>query len=173
MLAGEAQDALRNTPAAVEEFRAAVAADPKYLNVRFALGYLYFKLHRNEEAWTELEAELVNDPQSAFAPLYPGDVAIQEDRWKDAANLLPRGTPLNPAMRIAQYDLGLLGLNQGGSKDAEASFRHAIAIDSEVVEAHDPLARLLASMGRRDEARSELDKAKAIHRKEGVVPLVK
>jgi Flp pilus assembly protein TadD len=40
MLAGEAQDEMKNHGGAIEQFRAAVKADPKEPDVHFGLGYL-------------------------------------------------------------------------------------------------------------------------------------
>ena len=71
-----------------------------------------------------------------------------------------------------QYDLGQLQLHNGDTKGAESSFRHAIAIDPEAAQAHYQLARLLASTGRREEAKVEFAKTKSIHIKENDVPLV-
>ena len=45
MLAGEAEDALLNLPAAITDFKLARDADPRHPNVHFGLGYLYFKAH--------------------------------------------------------------------------------------------------------------------------------
>ncbi len=55
MLAGEALDEMKNTAGAIEQFRAAVKADPREPNVHFGLGYLLWTQNQFDEAAKEFE----------------------------------------------------------------------------------------------------------------------
>ena len=76
MLAGEALDELKDASGAIEQFRAAVAADPRMPDVHFGLGYLLWSKRRYAEAAPEFQAELDNNPNHAQALTYLADSEI-------------------------------------------------------------------------------------------------
>ena len=75
MLAGEALDELKNYTGAIEQFRAAVKADPQEPDVHFGLGYLLWTQKQYPDAVTEFQAELANNQSHFQAMTYLGDVA--------------------------------------------------------------------------------------------------
>jgi tetratricopeptide (TPR) repeat protein len=70
MLAGEAYDEMKNDAGAIEQFKAAVKADPKLPNVHFGYGYLLWRQLKYEEAESEFKAEIANTPEHASALAY-------------------------------------------------------------------------------------------------------
>ena len=56
MLAGEALDEMKDTAGAIEQFRAAVKANPKEPDAHFGLGYLLWTQKAYAEASSEFEA---------------------------------------------------------------------------------------------------------------------
>jgi len=64
MLAGEAEDELLNPVGAIEQFRAAVKADPKEPDVHFGLGYLCGATSSTLRPLRSLRPSLPNNPKS-------------------------------------------------------------------------------------------------------------
>ena len=90
MLAGEAEDAMKDYDAAIEQFRAAIKANPKEPEVHFGLGYILWTQRRYPDAATEFQVELANNPGHAQALEYLGDADIQMNHPELAPALLKR-----------------------------------------------------------------------------------
>src|SRR5256886_11154526 len=71
--AGEALDEMQDHAGAIEQFRAAVKANPREPNVHFGLGYLLWTQSQYEEAAQEFQAELANVPSNAQALAFLAD----------------------------------------------------------------------------------------------------
>jgi tetratricopeptide (TPR) repeat protein len=164
MLLGEAYDGLSEKDKAIHEFEIAAKAAPQEPNVHFGLGYLYWKSHRYEEAKKEFEAELANDPKHAQAWAYLGDMEMKTD--PDAAlPLLRKAIALQPNVRVAYMDLGVIMAERKQYPDAVAAFQRAIELDPNEPDAHYRLGRLYRSMGKTAESDKEFAKVKSIHQK--------
>ena len=164
MLMGEALDEMKDTIAATQEFRAAIAANPKEPNVHFGLGYLLWTQGHAPEAAQEFQAELDNDPEHIQAMLYLADSQIQMNRVEDARPLLEKVVRINPANPMGHLDLGIVYAEAGRNADALRELKAAAAIEPGNVKAHWRLARLYRSMGKTAEANAELTKSKDINR---------
>jgi tetratricopeptide (TPR) repeat protein len=159
MLAGEAQDELKNTEGAIEQFRAAVKADPKQPNAHFGLGYLLWTQRQYPAAAQEFQAELANDPQHAQAAAYLADADMQLNHPDLARPLLEKVAKTNPGLALPHLDLGILYTDDGRQADALRELNTAATLTPDDVNVHWRLGRLLKSMGKADEARVEFDKA--------------
>jgi len=159
MLAGEAQDELKNTEGAIEQFRAAVKADPKQPNAHFGLGYLLWTQKQYPAAAQEFQAELANDPQHAQAAAYLADADMQLNHPDLARPLLEKVAKTNPGLALPHLDLGILYTDDGRQADALRELNTAATLTPDDVNVHWRLGRLLKSMGKADEARVEFDKA--------------
>jgi tetratricopeptide (TPR) repeat protein len=164
MLAGEASDEMHDRGGAVQQFRAAVKANPKEPNARFALGYLLWKQRQFPEAATELQAELDNDPAHLQAMLYLGDTLLQLDRPDQARPLLEKALQLDSSLWLAHLDLGILEANADRKEEALRQMQLAASLKPGEVDIHWRLGRLYRSMGRTGEATIELDKAKSLNK---------
>jgi tetratricopeptide (TPR) repeat protein len=164
MLAGEALDEMKDAPGAIEMFRKAVNAKPNEPDVHFGLGYLLWSQKRYPEAITEFKAELVNDPNHAQSLLYIADSQIQMNQYADAAPLLEKAVKIDPSLGLAHLDLGILAANDGRNDDALREFLAAEKLIPNDVNVHWRLGRLYRTMGRKEEAKAELDKASTITR---------
>src|SRR3569833_2586129 len=118
MLAGQALDEMKDRPGAIEQFRAAVQADPKMPDVHFGLGYLLWGQLKFDEAAKELEAELGNNPDHAQAMTYLADCHIQLNNPEPALPLLEKAVRLDPKIELAHVDLGVLYANAGKNVEA-------------------------------------------------------
>ena len=162
MLAGEASDELKDTPGAIVQFRAAVKADPKLPDVHFGLGYLLWGQRKYTEAAPELQAELDNDPRHAQALTYLGDVEIHLDRSDAAVPLLEKAISIDPKIELAHLDIGIIDAADGHIEDALREMKLAEKIAPDDVNVHWRLGRLYRSMGNRQAAAAELEKARTL-----------
>ena len=164
MLAGEAEDEMKEYDAAIAQFRAAVKADPKEPDVHFGLGYILWTQRQYPEAATELQAELANNPNHVQALVYLGDAEVQLNHPELAPRLLKKAIELNPKLALAHLDLGILDSNAGQNEDALKELTTAVELDPSDVNAHWRLARLYRTMGKKDEAKAEFDKASTLNK---------
>ncbi|MGB8261297.1 MAG: tetratricopeptide repeat protein [Terracidiphilus sp.] len=164
MLVGEALNELKDTTAAVQQFRAAVTANPKAPNAHFGLGYLLWSLKRYPEAQSEFAAELANDPDHILAMVYLGDTDIQLNKMDLARPLLDRAVKMDPSQGMAFLDLGIMDSEAGRNEDALRELKAAERLTPDDVNVHWRLGRLYRTMGNKEEAKAELDKASALNK---------
>jgi tetratricopeptide (TPR) repeat protein len=164
MLVGEALDEMNDSTGATNEFRAAIATNPKEPNVHFGLGYLLWKQNQYPEAAREFQAELDNTPGYTQAILYLADAEIQMNRIDDARPLLEKLARGNPAIAMARRDLGIVYAAAGRNDDALRELKAAEALKPADVNVHWRLGRLYRSMGKVAEARSEFEKAQSLNK---------
>jgi tetratricopeptide (TPR) repeat protein len=166
MLAGEAYDQMQNHQGAMDEFRAAVKADPKAPNAHFGLGYLLWTQDQFEEAAQEFQAELANFPESAEALAYLADVDIHLGKEDEALPLAEKAVQIDPSSAKAHVDLGILYASSDRQSDAVKEFKTAIKLAPNYQDPHWRLARLYQAMGRQEEAKAEFEKTKTLHQAE-------
>jgi tetratricopeptide (TPR) repeat protein len=164
MLAGEALDEMKDKPAAVQQFRAAVKADPKMPGAHFGLGYLLWGMLQFDEAAKEFQAELDNNPDHALALTYLGDCQIQLGRPGDAPALLEKAVRIDPKIEQAHLDLGILYENAGRRGDALNELKKAEILNPSDQTVHWRLARFYKAMGKSEEAKAEFDKTRSLQK---------
>jgi tetratricopeptide (TPR) repeat protein len=164
MLAGEALDELKDSSGAIEMFRKAAKAKPNEPNVHFGLGYLLWTQKQYPDAVKEFQAELANDPNHSQSMLYMADANIQMNQYADAGPLLENAVKIDPSLGLAHLDLGILAANDGRNDDALREFLAAEKIMPDDINVHWRLGRLYRAMGKKEEAKAELDKASSITR---------
>lgn len=166
MLAGEAEDEMRNHAAAIEQFRAAVKADPREPNVHFGLGYLLWTQNQFEEAAREFQAELANVPDHAEALAFLADSDMQLNRAAEAMPLIQKAIKIDSNVPRAHLDLGILYADSGRREDAIREFRTAARLSPDDPNPHWRLARLYQAMGNKAAASLEFQKTSNLHKAE-------
>ncbi len=164
MLAGEALDEMKDKPAAVQQFRAAVKADPKMPEAHFGLGYLLWGMLQFDEAAKEFQAELDNNPDHALALTYLGDCQIQLGHPGDAPALLEKAVRIDPKIEQAHLDLGILYESAGRRGDALNELKKAEILNPSDQTVHWRLARFYKAMGKSEEAKAEFDKTRSLQK---------
>jgi tetratricopeptide (TPR) repeat protein len=162
MLAGETQDELSNTSAAVQEFRDAEKANPREPDVHFGLGYLLWRLKRYDEAAQEFQAELANNPEHGQAMAYLGDTERILGQPEAALPLLEKAIRIDPRNDLAHLDLGILYGNAGRQDEALRELKIAEALNPSDRYVHWRLGRFYQKIGRKDEAKIEFDKTRSL-----------
>ena len=166
MLAGEALDEMRDHGGAIEQFRAAAKADPKFPDVHFGLGYLLWTQNQFEEAAKEFQAELDNVPDHPQALAFLADAYMQIGKSDQALPLIEKSISIDPRLERAHLDLGILYADAGRREDALKEFAAAEKLAPEDPNVHWRMARLYQSMGRKQEAKAEFDKTNSLHKAE-------
>jgi len=162
MLAGEALDEMKDPAGAIQQFRAAVKANPKEPEVHYGLGYLLWTQTQYPEAASEFQAELANNPNHVQALTYLGDVEMHLKHSDTAQPLLENALRIDAGQALAHLDLGILLADAGRQDDALREMSVAAKLDPGDVNVHWRLGRLYRAMGRKDEAKAEFDKASSI-----------
>jgi tetratricopeptide (TPR) repeat protein len=159
MLAGEASDGLKDRSTAIEQFRAAVKANPNEPNVHFGLGYLLWIENQLNEAASEFQAELANDPNHMLSKLYLGDTYIRLNQPEKARPLLEQAVKTDPSQWRTHLDLGILAADAGQNEEALRQMEIAAKQKPDEVSIHMRMGRLYRAMGKVAEARAEFAKA--------------
>jgi tetratricopeptide (TPR) repeat protein len=161
MLAGEALDQLHESVGAEKEFRAAVLKNPTEINVHFGLGYLLWRQSKWLEAADEFQLELQNDSRHVKARIYLADAWVQQHEFAKALPELER-LASDESEQLVHRDLGIIYANSGRSVDAIRELTMAAFTDPDDKEPHFQMAQLYRSVGRREEANAELDRARKL-----------
>jgi tetratricopeptide (TPR) repeat protein len=162
MLAGEALDEMQDHAGAIQQFRAAVKANPKEPNVHFGLGYLLWTQAQYAEAASELKAELANVPDHVQALVYLADSNIKMNRFNDALLLLRKAVQIKQDLEMAHLDLGIVYVDLHHQAEALHELKLAAKMNPEDVAVHWRLAQLYRSMNRKSEAEAEFEKTKKL-----------
>lgn len=166
ILAAEALDEMHNPDGAIEQFRAAIKANPKEPNAHFGLGYLLWTQTHFDKAASEFQAELENVPDHAQALAFLADCYIHLGKDAEALPLAEKAIQIDPNIDKAHADLGILYASAGRREDAVREFKEAIRLKPNESDTHWRLARLYQSMGQKEEAKAEFAKTSALHKAE-------
>lgn len=95
---GQAEEAANKWDAAIADFQRAVNISPQYAPVRFELGWANAMTGRYQDAMTQFDAAITDDP--AFANAYYGKAMLLKMRHEDkqAAELMAKSCELKNAM---------------------------------------------------------------------------
>ena len=165
MIAGEALDEKGDAGGAVEQFRAAVRANPKEANVHFGLAYLLWTLKRYDEAIPEFLVELQNDPRNYQAMIYLGDTYVRIAAYDKAGELLRKAAASQPSVSLIHLDLGIVYQEAGDNDHAIRELKETVRMEPDNLNAHFRLAQIYRATGKKDEAKAEFTKARSLNQK--------
>jgi len=166
---------------AIDEFKKAVALDPKFPRVHYYLGLTYLLkdgASRISDAEAEFKLEVAAQPDEFFGNYYLGIVSTIERKWDVAVEVLLKAVRLQPNNPDPYFYLGqsYQGLQQHDK--AIEMFKKSIALnpdlkhnDYQVTNAHFRLGQSLLKVGQKEEGQKELQiaadlKAQAFKRDE-------
>jgi tetratricopeptide (TPR) repeat protein len=139
----------------IDDFEHALRLDPSHDKARLALGELYLKAHRQEDAAREYTTHLNAHPDDPEACLGLGQIAAERGQDEEAIRLLDRALELAPRDNRSLIERGKLDFRRGKSTSALAFFDKAIEVDATEPEVHYQRSLVLARLGRTPEAKAE------------------
>ena len=165
MIAGEALDEKGDAGGAVQQFRAAVRANPKEPNVHFGLAYLLWTLKHYEEAVPEFLTELQNDPRNYQAMIYLGDTYVRIAAYDKAGEILRKAAASQSSVSLIHLDLGIVYQETGDNDHAVRELKETVRMEPDNVNAHFRLAQIYRATGKKDQAKVEFTKARSLNQK--------
>jgi tetratricopeptide (TPR) repeat protein len=153
-------------PESIEEFKAAIALDPKFPRVHYYLGLTYLYKDgavRMPEAMEEFKVELAANPDEYFANFYLGILYIMDRKFDEAVGLLEKAVKQQPNNPDPYFHLGQAYQGAGKHQQAVEVLQKTIALtpsldhnDYQVTTAHYRLGQSLIKVGRTAEGEKEL-----------------
>ena len=176
VLFGRAYRDAEDMPAAIREFRRAIALDPATPHAHYFLALATFAV--NEwQATPEIKAEFAREvqhfPRDYLANYMLGFIASSERQYDASNKYLELAVEVNPDWPEPWLYMGLNAYAQSDMKRAEQTFRKAVELTGadesrsnyQIRRAYIDLGRILASSGRTEEGEAYLAKARALQNK--------
>jgi tetratricopeptide (TPR) repeat protein len=152
-------------PAAINEYKKAIAQKPDAAGLHYALGMLYREGGRLDEALEEFNQELKISPGDAMTDYLIGDVYRQQNKLDLAEQYLSQALQRQPGLVDAQLDLAKTYHAQGKADDAVKVLQAIAASDPDQQDAHYLLFGLYKERGQVEAARRELQIFETLKRK--------
>jgi tetratricopeptide (TPR) repeat protein len=166
--AGEANESQGLYDAAIREYRAVLAQDPRRPGIHFRLGRTLLARAQQPgaaeasrlraEAMTEFEQELQLDPTSASAAYELGEMHRRAGDLDRARELFERAVKHYPDFEEARVGLGRVLVSLGTPDLGLPHLRKAIALDPEDEVAYYQLATAYRALGKTEEQKEALAK---------------
>jgi tetratricopeptide (TPR) repeat protein len=138
--------------ASIDKHESYIKADPHNAPLWVALGDLYHRAGRFEEAIASFERSLMEAPQASAAKSRIASVQISQHRFPEAEAMLRELLREEPQSAALAYNLGLAQFYQDKWREAQASFDRALSLGLKSRDSYAYLTRSLHHLGRTREA---------------------
>jgi choline-sulfatase len=155
------QQRLGKNAAALEQFRAVVAADPTSAIAHFDAGLSYFNLAQYDPAQRELQAALAISPGYSRAGILLAKTLGQKGALDQSAAEFQRVLDQSPNNAEAYTGLGTLAAMRGNWAESEKQLRASLTIEP-TTEAHTTLGNVYLHTGKFPAAHTEFQAALAL-----------
>jgi arylsulfatase A-like enzyme/Tfp pilus assembly protein PilF len=125
--------------------------------IRFALASALFQLKRDDASAAEYRRVLAARPGDARALAGLALLALRQGKNQDAMTFLEQSKQSDPSNPDVQRNLGVLYDEAGRTRDAIACYLAALDLSPTALDLRFFLGRAYARLGRRDEARTQLE----------------
>jgi tetratricopeptide (TPR) repeat protein len=139
---------------ALSEYKAAYERDASLPNVKFAIGYLYWRRQDSDDAreWLQKETATGCHP---LAEYYLGEIAREKRNYPEAESLYGRSLQCDPSNANAHMRLGVVLGDQKRYKDATTQLLEAVHLNPSDEAAHYRLAVIYRKLGENVKAEAE------------------
>jgi tetratricopeptide (TPR) repeat protein len=168
VLLGRAYQNSNRSVQAVKQFRTALLLEPSLPLVHYHLGFAYESLGSNEEAIAEYEKEIQHSPNNPTVLYQLGHCQVSAGLWKSAIEHLDKATQIDSGNSDAFYDLGKALLLQGDPGRALPALLRAAELKPSNPSPHYQLSRALEKLGRKEDAKQELQTFTALSKAQPV-----
>ncbi len=176
VLIGRAYRDANDMPAAIREFKRAIALDPTTPHAHYFLALATFatnEWHATPEIKAEFQKELQRYPKDYLANYILGFIASGERQYDESNKYLEASVAVNPNWPEPWLYMGLNAYASADMKGAETAFRKAVELTGsdearsnyQIRRAYVDLGRILASSGRTEESETYMAKARALQNK--------
>ncbi|MGA8149138.1 MAG: tetratricopeptide repeat protein [Gallionellaceae bacterium] len=114
---------------AVEYLKRAIAVSPAYFDAHLALGNIFLKLGRMEDACNGFNLARQLKPENFDVLNGLGQALSRDGRLREAIAVLQQALERHPGQSLAYFNLGVAYHKQGDLHAAEAAYRHALMLD--------------------------------------------
>ncbi len=121
---------------AEEEYRKAIALDPKYAHPRNNLSNIYWLRGETQKAIEELKEAIRLDPDYEAPHYNLGNIYIQQGDLKNAEENYRKALALKPSLALGYLGLGNLSLKKADTASARFYFSEALRLDPNLGYAH-------------------------------------
>jgi tetratricopeptide (TPR) repeat protein len=140
---------------AIQEYRTAIALDPKFAQAHNNLGLAMYDKGEREEAIQEYRTAIRLDPKDAKAHVNLGNALYVKGDLEEAIQEFRTAIRLDPKDAKAHSNLGSALAAKGEREEAIQEFRTTIALDPKFAQAHNNLGLAMYDKGEREEAIQE------------------
>ncbi len=176
VLFGRAYRDAEDMPAAILEFKRAIALDPATPHAHYFLALATFatnEWHPTPEIKAGFAKELEHSPKDYLANYMLGFIASSERQYDVSDKYLEAAVAVNPNWPEPWLYMGLNSYARGDMKRAEPMFRKAVELTGtdearsnyQIRRAYVDLGRILANSGRNEESEVFMTKARALQNK--------
>jgi tetratricopeptide (TPR) repeat protein len=144
---------------AIQEYQAALKADPASQSVKARLAGLYFSLGDMPNAVRYADQVAEGPSQDGQLLTQMAGILASAGQGERAVKLLDRAIELDPTFGDPYFTKGLLLLNLKRQPEAEQAIRAGLALAPESAVGHYHLGRMLLDAGKGEEAAASLERA--------------
>jgi tetratricopeptide (TPR) repeat protein len=159
LIVGKAHVGARMYDRAMEEFQQAARIDPKLPLVHYFLGTEYRRQNDFEHAKQEFLKDIAIAPDVAYDYDELGAVCYALNQIPEAERSFKEALRLDPGLGTSDYGLAKIYKQQGKYAPALEALHAAGAIDPQSSSVYYLRGQILFAMGRRQEAKSQLEEA--------------
>jgi tetratricopeptide (TPR) repeat protein len=156
LLLAQDAEARNDDESAIKNYREALALRGKeeVVGIHYALGSVYAKVGRYEEAAAEFKKELQVNPNDSLALWKLGELGLRSDP-QSVRDYLERAVTLNPDLPQAALAYGRLLARVGETEKAVEQFQRVVRLAPEEDSVHYHLAKAYRLLGRVEQAQAE------------------
>jgi tetratricopeptide (TPR) repeat protein len=149
-------EARNDDETAISKYREALAlrARPEAVGIHYALGSVYARTGKYEEAAEEFKRELEINPNDSLALWKLGELALRTDP-QEARHYLERAVTLNPDLPQAALAYGRALARTAETQKAVEHFQRVVRLAPEEDSVHYHLAKAYRLLGRDEQAKAE------------------